>query len=149
MSPGFGECGSVEEAWSKSREAALCELRLETVRKGVRGRLRRRIRTTSGGPNGPKTGFTAVHGAAPRALVGLFGQFQGEVLRIHLPGTWVNRKSKGWVSRGNQRAARERRKNCSEKVETHPTNTLASPDESAMNSWRSSSQNSPSTHLGE
>src|SRR3712207_2034896 len=38
-------------------------------------------------------------------------------------------------SRGNQRAARERRRDCSEKVETHPTDTLASPDEFAMNSW--------------
>ena len=38
----------------------------------------------------------------------------------------------------------ERRRNCSEKVETHPTDTLASPDESAMNSWRSS-ENSSST----
>jgi hypothetical protein len=35
---------------------------------------------------------------------------------------------------GNQRATRERsRRSCSEKVETHPTNTLASNDESAMN----------------
>jgi hypothetical protein len=31
MSPGFGGCRCVKEAWSKSREAALCELRLETV----------------------------------------------------------------------------------------------------------------------
>jgi hypothetical protein len=31
MCPGFGGCRSVEEAWSKSREAALCELRLNGV----------------------------------------------------------------------------------------------------------------------
>src|SRR5215204_46687 len=41
-------------------------------------------------------------------------------------------KSKGWAW-GNQRATRERRRSCSEKVETHPTNALASNDESAMN----------------
>jgi hypothetical protein len=35
-----------------------------------------------------------------------------------------------------------------QKVETHPTDTLASSDKSAMNSWRSS-QNFPSTHSDE
>src|SRR5215217_213991 len=71
MCPGFGGCRSVEEAWSKSREAALCELRLngvltaapvsidpyvvasrhETVFEGsqVKGARRRRCRDAQGG----------------------------------------------------------------------------------------------------
>src|SRR5215204_5555728 len=35
--------------------------------------------------------------------------------------------------RGNQRAARERGERAAQKVETHPTNTLASANESSMN----------------
>jgi len=59
----------------------------------------------------------------------------------------VNKESKGWVT-GNQRAARERRRNCSEKVETHPTNTIATADEFAMNvSGEANFLKNPSTLL--
>ena len=55
-------------------------------------------------------------------------------LRTYLLGTRVNRgKSKGWVT-GKDRATLEgSRRSCSEKVETHPTNTIARADEFAMN----------------
>ena len=57
-------------------------------------------------------------------------------LRINLLGTRVNKESKGWVT-GKPPSSSGKEKDCSEKVETHPTDTLASPDDSAINSWRS------------
>jgi len=58
----------------------------------------------------------------------------GELQRPCLPRTRMRNRATGkggpW---GNQRVTRERRRSCSQKVETHPTDTLASADESAMN----------------
>jgi hypothetical protein len=51
-----------------------------------------------------------------------------------LRGTSGNKgKAKGWAQGKPTRATRERRRSCSEKVETYPTITIASGDESTMN----------------
>jgi hypothetical protein len=63
-----------------------------------------------------------------------FGEHhQGEVLRIHLLRTQVNKdKSKGWAQeKPTSNSGPE--KELLSKLETHPTNTIASNDESAMN----------------
>ena len=55
------------------------------------------------------------------------------LLRTCLLGTRVNKgKSEGWAT-GKLTSNSEKRRSCSEKVETHPTDTLASNDESTMN----------------
>jgi hypothetical protein len=63
-----------------------------------------------------------------------FGEHhQSEVLRISLPRTQVNKhKSKGWAEeKPTSNSGTE--KELLRKLETHPTNTIASNDESAMN----------------
>jgi hypothetical protein len=72
---------------------------------------------------------------------------EGELRRIHLSRTWMNRgKREGWAwSKPTSNSRREQELLGSY---THPTNTIASGDELAVNSCRTS-ENSPSTHSGE
>src|SRR5829696_4067723 len=63
----------------------------ETVRKGVRAMLRAWIWTLFRDQNGPNGALWVPSRAQFRVPPGLFGQFQDEVRRMHLPRTRVNK----------------------------------------------------------
>src|SRR5829696_3747393 len=55
-------------------------------------------------------------------------------------------ESKGWAT-GKERATLEGSRSCSEKVVTHPTNTIANADEFPMNPWQTSENPLPRTRV--
>jgi hypothetical protein len=70
----------------------------------------------------------------PRILQkALFSNFFGELLRTHLPRTRGNRDNReGWAM-GKPTSNSGTEKELLRSLETHPTDTIASNDESAMN----------------
>jgi hypothetical protein len=71
------------------------ELRTETARKGVRATLRAWIWQVYGGQNEPKSTLSVTPKATLQARPRLFGQFPGEVRRIHLLGSSSSVNSEG------------------------------------------------------